>query len=54
MYTSIFKKRLIITIVATVVIQVFVYSLALHYLWPNHGYSLSDIRRGTAITTQGK
>jgi uncharacterized membrane protein YraQ (UPF0718 family) len=39
MYTRVFRKRLIVTIVLCVVVQVFVYTLLLHYLVPNHGYS---------------
>ena len=33
MYTRVFRPRLIVTIVACVVVQVFAYTLALHYLW---------------------
>jgi len=38
MYTRVFRKRLILTIVVAVVVQVFIYTLLLHYLWPGHGY----------------
>ena len=34
MYTRVFRRRLIVTIVLSLVVQVFVYSLLLHYLWP--------------------
>jgi uncharacterized membrane protein YraQ (UPF0718 family) len=34
MYTRVFRRRLILTIIACVVSQVFVYSLAVHYLAP--------------------
>jgi uncharacterized membrane protein YraQ (UPF0718 family) len=34
MYTRVFRRRLIITIFLSLVIQVFVYSLLLHYFWP--------------------
>jgi uncharacterized protein len=35
MFTRVFRRRLIITIVVTVFVQVFLYSLAVHYLlWP--------------------
>ena len=34
MYTRIFRPRLIWTIIPSVVIQVFVYMTALHYIWP--------------------
>jgi uncharacterized membrane protein YraQ (UPF0718 family) len=34
MFTRVFRRRLIVTIVLSVSIQVFVYSLAVHYLWP--------------------
>ena len=33
MYTRVFRQRLIFTIIITVVIQVFVYTVLLHYLW---------------------
>jgi uncharacterized protein len=34
MFTRVFRRRLIVTIILSVSIQVFVYSLAVHYLWP--------------------
>jgi hypothetical protein len=34
MFTRVFRRRLIATIVITVVIQVFVYSMIVHYTWP--------------------
>jgi uncharacterized protein len=34
MFTRVFRKRIIVTIVLSVSIQVFVYSMAVHYLWP--------------------
>jgi hypothetical protein len=34
MFTRVFRRRLIVTIVLSVSIQVFVYSMAVHYLWP--------------------
>jgi uncharacterized protein len=34
MFTRVFRRRLIVTIVLSVSIQVFVYTLAVHYLWP--------------------
>ncbi len=39
MFTRVFRRRVIITIVITVAIQVFFYSLAVHYLWPYIGPS---------------
>jgi uncharacterized membrane protein YraQ (UPF0718 family) len=33
MFTRVFRKRLIVTIVVSVAIQVFVYSMAVYYLW---------------------
>jgi uncharacterized membrane protein YraQ (UPF0718 family) len=39
MYTRVFRQRLIWTIIISVVVQVFVYTLILHYVWPHHGYS---------------
>ena len=41
MYTRVFRKRLIVTIVVTVVVQVFLYTLLLHYVVPDHGFSES-------------
>ena len=46
MYTRIFRQRLIWTIVITVLVQVFLYTLAVHYLWENHGYPPSYYLRG--------
>ena len=37
MFTRVFRRKVIITIVVTVSIQVFFYSLAVHYLWPSIG-----------------
>jgi uncharacterized membrane protein YraQ (UPF0718 family) len=34
MYTRVFRRRLILTIATAVIVQVLVYCLALHYLWP--------------------
>jgi uncharacterized membrane protein YraQ (UPF0718 family) len=34
MFTRVFRRRIIVTIVVSVSIQVFLYSLAVHYLWP--------------------
>jgi uncharacterized membrane protein YraQ (UPF0718 family) len=53
MYTRIFRKRLIITVVLAVMVQIFVYSLAVHYLWPDHGYSESDVNRMGIVTSKG-
>ena len=35
MYTRVFRPKLIFTIIGCVVCQVFLYTLALHYLWPS-------------------
>jgi uncharacterized membrane protein YraQ (UPF0718 family) len=34
MFTRVFRRRLIVTIILAVSIQVFLYTLAVHYLWP--------------------
>lgn len=34
MFTRVFRRRIIVTIVIAVFIQVFLYTLAVHYLWP--------------------
>jgi uncharacterized membrane protein YraQ (UPF0718 family) len=44
MYTRVFRKRLILTIVVAVVVQVFLYTLLLHYLVPDHGFSEAFLR----------
>lgn len=38
MYTRVFRPRLIWTIIISVVIQVFLYSLAVHFFWENYGH----------------
>jgi uncharacterized membrane protein YraQ (UPF0718 family) len=43
MYTQIFKPRLIWTIVASVFIQVYVYSMILHYVLSNYGPMLASV-----------
>ena len=43
MYTRIFKPRLIWTIISTVFIQVFVYSMILHYVLANYGPMLDVV-----------
>jgi uncharacterized membrane protein YraQ (UPF0718 family) len=45
MYTRVFRTRLIATIVVCVVVQVFVYTTVLHYVWPNHGYSEAFLKQ---------
>jgi uncharacterized membrane protein YraQ (UPF0718 family) len=40
MYTRVFRPRLMWTIVGCIVVQVFLYSLATHYLWENFAYRL--------------
>ncbi len=37
MYTRVFRPRLIWTIIVSVVVQVFLYSLLMHYLWEAYG-----------------
>lgn len=44
MYTRIFRSRLIWTIICCVVIQVFLYTLAVHYFWKDSGYSLAFLQ----------
>lgn len=46
MYTRIFKPRLIWTIISTVFIQVYIYSLILHYLLENFGPTLKSVSTG--------
>jgi uncharacterized membrane protein YraQ (UPF0718 family) len=40
MYTRVFRPRLMWTIVGCIVLQVFLYSLAVHYLWENYAHLL--------------
>jgi uncharacterized membrane protein YraQ (UPF0718 family) len=46
MYLRVFRQRLIWTIIVAVVVQVFVYTLLLHYLWEGHGYSEAFLTKG--------
>ena len=48
MFTRVFRRRLIVTIVLSVSIQVFVYSMAVHYLWPH------VFQSGPATTISGQ
>jgi uncharacterized protein len=34
MFTRVFRRRIIVTIIIAVSVQVFIYSMAVHYLWP--------------------
>jgi uncharacterized membrane protein YraQ (UPF0718 family) len=36
MYTRVFRAKLIFTIITAVVVQVFVYTLIVHYVWSNY------------------
>jgi uncharacterized membrane protein YraQ (UPF0718 family) len=45
MYTRVFRQRLIWTIILAVVVQVFAYTLILHYTWPDHGYSEAFLKQ---------
>jgi len=47
MYTRVFRTRLIWTIILAVVVQVFTYSLATHYLW-------DSMRSTPAVTSTGR
>src|SRR5262249_52858759 len=42
MYTRVFRPRLIWTIISSVVVQVFLYSLLTHYLWEAYGPAASS------------
>lgn len=46
MYTRVFRPRLIFTIIGWVVVQVFVYSMLLHYLWPLLGLPYAPTSAG--------
>jgi uncharacterized membrane protein YraQ (UPF0718 family) len=50
MYTRIFRQRLIWTIIFSVALQVFVYCMLLHFLWPQNGYSLDYMSRSMKRT----
>jgi hypothetical protein len=48
MYTRVFRKRLIVTLILCVTVQVFVYSVVLHYLseaWLNANQTTTGHRR---------
>jgi uncharacterized protein len=58
MYTQVFRKRLIMTIIPCVVVQVFVYSLVVHYTWEHfaprfHNPPALDDNQPTQISPQG-
>jgi uncharacterized membrane protein YraQ (UPF0718 family) len=40
MYRSVFRPRLIWTIIASVVVQVLIYALLFHFIWENYGPSI--------------
>jgi hypothetical protein len=40
MYTRVFRPRLIWTIISAVVVQVFIYTAIVHYLWTAYGSML--------------
>jgi uncharacterized membrane protein YraQ (UPF0718 family) len=42
MYLRVFRPRLIWTIITSVVVQVFVYSMIFHFLWEHYGPGLSS------------
>src|SRR5262249_8820054 len=41
MFTRVFRRRLIITIIISVAVQVFVYTLIVHYFWEAQGWPIS-------------
>lgn len=43
MYLRVFRPRLIWTIISSVVAQVFIYSLIMHFVWENYGAQLSAL-----------
>jgi uncharacterized membrane protein YraQ (UPF0718 family) len=47
MYTRVFRQRLIWTIIVTVVVQVFIYALILHYAWDGNGYSAAFLKQNS-------
>jgi hypothetical protein len=49
MFTRVFRKRLIVTIVISAFVQVFVYSLIVYYVW--QGLKIPYIDRNAAIMT---
>jgi uncharacterized membrane protein YraQ (UPF0718 family) len=51
MYTRVFRQRLIWTIFLTVALQVFAYTMLLHYLWPENGYPISLHKSVSSQTT---
>jgi hypothetical protein len=51
MYMQVFRKRLILTIIPCVVVQVFVYSLVVHYAWEN--LAPRFLEKPAAVSPQG-
>jgi uncharacterized membrane protein YraQ (UPF0718 family) len=48
MYTRVFRARLIWTIFLSVIVQTFLYSLAVHVIWENYGKDLQPVPAATA------
>jgi hypothetical protein len=40
MYTRVFRPRLIWTIILSVIVQVFIWSMVTHFVWNESGYQL--------------
>ena len=49
MYTRVFRKRLILTIAASVIVQVFVYTLIVHFVWQALELPISTFGSGTVL-----
>ena len=49
MYTRVFRTRLIWTIFLSVIVQTFVYSMAVHVIWENYGKHLQPVSAPAAV-----
>jgi hypothetical protein len=47
MYTRVFRQRLIWTIMISVIVQVFIYSLIVHLVWENYAAEILALGRGS-------
>ncbi len=54
MYTRVFKTRLIWTIFLSVIVQTFLYAMAVHVVWEHYGKYLQPVPAAVAAPTKGR
>jgi uncharacterized membrane protein YraQ (UPF0718 family) len=54
MYTRVFRPRLILTVYTAIIVQVFIYSLAVHAFWEKYADRLIDPKQSSAPTMTEK